>query len=198
MGDLLLPEEKANSTVIRKKGTPISTVGKIKSRKGFFRTIGSFLGLLHDYTAEDIDRLKEAGVQIVESKAKKQYAEAMEKIAKAAELHAMAEVRNAEAQKILADADMVKAETLKIAKETEIEYLAKYTESIERVNDAISKIKQKGGLVLFNKKQLDDLLKVGSLEFPNDKKSEINSEGIYDLNGPSRESRDEEIQRNNL
>lgn len=129
---------------------PIGSFNKPVHRKSWLRTIGEFIGFVKRYTASDLDRLKEAGVALVEAKVDDKRADSEEKIARAADLHASAELK--EAQKFVA------------LKEAEGDLILKKAEAIERVANAISKIRQNGGDVSFDLNQLMGLLGNGEKE----------------------------------
>ena len=143
-------------SLIHRKATPaISGPGEeSKARKGFFRTIGVWLGLLHDYTAEDINRLRKAGLRRVE--------------AGADEAHAKAYRTLAEAEKIWAEAEKIRAEGEAARIKAEGERAEAIARAVEHLRDTISRVKQQGGNVAFDEQQLLFLLARGREEFPKD------------------------------
>lgn len=121
---------------------------------GFARWLGSVIGLCKKYTAEDVSRLKEAGVQIVEYKA---------------------QTEGANARLVAAAASKVEEEVRRIAAETrtrevssQIENMVAAAEAVERVADAISKFRQNGGDVIFDMNEMRQLISRVLGDFPND------------------------------
>ena len=88
MSSNLIPTEQGHASLVHVQARPVAVpVPQEKvQRRSFARTLGVWLGLLKDYTAEDINRLKEAGVSKVEGHAKDINANAAQKIAQAAKL----------------------------------------------------------------------------------------------------------------
>lgn len=147
-----LPSEisEDKERLIARQVEPVGEKENKKIKKSFLRTIGEFLGFVKKYTASDIDRLKEAGVALVEAKTAAKEAEAFEKIAKAAELHASAELKKAQSAATKLDA--------------EGNLLVKRAEAMERAANAFSKIKQNGGDIAFDSEQLKRFLELGDGE----------------------------------
>lgn len=151
-----LSEGDEEARIVPKSATPlpVPSAEVLRQRRGFFRTIGVWFGLLRDYTAEDINRLKEAAVSHVEAQVANKMAEAELKVAEAAKQHA-------EAEEVLARryATRIKAEG---------DYAKNMAEAFEKLTLAISRIKEAGGSISFDQEQLMRLLTRGGQEFPED------------------------------
>ncbi|MDW3194591.1 MAG: hypothetical protein R8G66_19590 [Cytophagales bacterium] len=122
-----------------------------KTGKKVFRRILEFLGLVEEYTEDDILRLKEAGVKLAEAKAIRMTAEAELQLSTAAEKFALTAQKHAE----------VEAERRKLEieqKMAEDELLISKAEALERIAQAINTIRQNGGTVSFDQEQLQRLL----------------------------------------
>jgi hypothetical protein len=132
-----------------------------------------WLGLLKDYTAEDINRLKEAGVSKVEGHAKDINADAARKIAEAAKLHAEADLISAHKAKTAADAYAV-------TRKADADYALSVADAIQKVADAMNNLRQKGGNTGFDEKQLIQLLLNAKREFPTDPQIENASQEHLD------------------
>jgi hypothetical protein len=157
-------ETPKTSALIPWKGTENAPSRSPRSQqhpKSFFYFVAYFWRLLKGYTANDIDRLKEAGVRLVEGKAEKEHAEATAKIATAAREHGEAERARAEAEKLRAEADLLRAKS-------DADSLLSQVEAFERVETAISKIKQRGGDVAFSKAEILRLVWRESERMPDD------------------------------
>lgn len=160
------PEDDApeTSALIPWKGTenaPATSRQPQQHPKSFFYFVAYCWRLLRGYTANDIDRLKEAGVRQVEAKAEKEHAEATAKIGTAAREHAEAERARAEAEKLRAEARALRSKS-------EVENLLAQVEAFERVETAISRIKQRGGDVAFSKAEILRLVWRESEQMPAD------------------------------
>jgi hypothetical protein len=120
----------------------------------FFRVVADCWRAVRGYAADDISRLKEAGVLQVEAKAQKDLAEAKEKIANAARLHAEAEKFRSEAYaiRVTADTNLLEAQV----------------KALERIEAIISAIRQKGGSVAFDTNEIARHILRGLERFPND------------------------------
>lgn len=118
-----------------------------RNRKGFLRWVAEIIGLVQSYTADDISRLKEAGIGMVEAKTSEKNAMAVKLMAEAAEIHARTE-----------------NERLK----TKGNDTLKKAEALEKVAQVISIIKQNGGDVAFD---LPDLMRL--LEGDNIKENKL-------------------------
>jgi len=132
-----------------------------QTRRSFFRVLKDIWNAVKGYTADDIARLKEGGVQQVEGKGQTAVAEAKAKVAEAAERHAKAELNLAEARKADAEAYATK-------KKADGEYAKNVADAMVTVVEAMSRIKQAGGSVSFDLNQIERLLCQGKEEFPND------------------------------
>jgi hypothetical protein len=142
-------EEEAQQLLIQKtaKALPAPKGLEKKAKLGFLGMVSRLLGAIKGYLVDDLNRLKESGVQIVEGKGQKELAEAKAKITEAAERQANAELKNAEAEQI-------RAETPASVAKIEAETLKLRAEAFATVLDAISKIKQAGGSVVFDSAEL--------------------------------------------
>lgn len=160
-------DQKLSHKLIAKKAVFIEheNAPSKKSRKGIIQTIGSILGLVKDYTVDDISRLKEAAVQDLENKANLKYAEAEAKLAEAANLHAEAELKKKQSQAVQLN--------------TEADYALKMSEAIERVANAFKTLKQSGGSASVDTEQLLRIItrhefeSLNEEEIDNDEKNEI-------------------------
>lgn len=139
----LMPWE--GRAAIAQEGKPASD--SEQQARSFAKTMLHLWKLVRGYTADDIARLKEAGVRQVEAKAAKDFAEAEEKIANAAKAHAEAEAIRAKAA-----CDLLTAKL----------------EAVERVEAAISRIKQKGGAVAFSEDELRAIVLRTGEKYPGD------------------------------
>ena len=166
----MIKEEYNNTSLIPRNAIPKKTQRENipNQRKGFFRIIGVWLGLIKDYTADDINRLKEAFVEEKEANARYKSAESENKIAEAAERHANAEKLMAEKDAIILDSRANYAERMSIA--------------IERLSNAIITLKMKNGDIAFDEKQLLKLIIKGSGEFPDDDIIADSIQENYDTN----------------
>jgi hypothetical protein len=144
-----LGEETHSSALVPWKGKerePSFDARSVVPRKGFVALMQKWWSAIRGYTVEDIDRLKEGGVQQVEGKGRLAIAEAEAKLAEAAKLHAESEKYKAEAYHIrkAADRDMLSAQV----------------EAFERFEAAISRIKQQGGEVAFSSEEIKSLIQL--------------------------------------
>jgi hypothetical protein len=144
-----VPETEERSALIQReaKALPAPAGASTNTRKSFSMMARRFVTWIQGYTVDDINRLKEGGVQLVEGKGQTAIAEAKAKIGEAAEHHAKAEHE-------LAQANKANAEAYAIRKKAEGDYLREQSEAFIRVQEAISRIKQQGGTVAFDEKQL--------------------------------------------
>lgn len=167
----LLPHQEQETGLVPLKSAPLPMLPKqhYQRRKGIFRTIGAFFGLVRDYTAEDIGRLVEAEISKREGEAAKAHAEAEANVALAAERHATAELRRSEATVNLAAAQDAASKAAERSRQAEIDDAYALSDAVERVELVISRIKMQGGAVFFDKLQLTALLRQAQTEFPEDK-----------------------------
>ena len=113
---------------------------------------------LKGFSAEDFNRLKEAGVRRVEAESDVKAAEAMQRMSQAEKSFAEKEriaqeaaLKKAECVRTMAEADKIAAEAAAIRMRT-------LTTAVEDLSSAVSRIRQNGGDVFFNLKQLEKLI----------------------------------------
>jgi uncharacterized protein YdaT len=113
---------------------------------------------LKNYSADDIERLKEAGVGRVEAETDVKAAEAMQRMSEAqknfAEKERIAQeaaLKKAEFVKTMAEADKISAEATEIRMRTVMK-------ALQDLTSAVSTIRQNGGEVFFDLKQLEKII----------------------------------------
>ena len=177
-------QEDDSCSMLRKQGTPASASGEaqLRQRRSLWRAIGVFFGMCRDYTADDFARLKEAGVQKAEhhaaheqAKAKREDAEAEKILAEAAEIHErIDESKRKDALRVMEyrKDQLTKQAEIEVARakraDSEARRAQAMADAMERVSDAISTIRSKGGNVAFDSDQLMRLLQQGIAENPED------------------------------
>jgi hypothetical protein len=132
-----------------------------RNRRSFLRVIRDIWIAVKGYTADDINRLKEGGVQQVEGRGQTAIAEAKAKTAEAAERHAKAELNLAEAQK-------AKAEAYALKRKADGEYAKDTAAALATVVETMSRIKQDGRRGSFDSPLPERLLDQAKMEFPAD------------------------------
>lgn len=162
-------EELGTQAMLPWNGRPSASAesaNSIEEQKGFLRLMQCFWQAIKGYTATDIDRIKEAGVQKIEAQARKDHAEADAKIAAAARDHA-------EAEKLRAEADAIRCKAKN-------DQLITQAEAIERFSNAVSNIRRKGGDVGFSQKELIEYILLGAKKFPKDEGLSRDAKAIQD------------------
>lgn len=138
---------------------------KAQQQRSTFGLVGRLLKAIRGYTIDDIGRLKEAGVGMVEAETKIKESTALKNLAEAERMYAEVEekriensIKEAELQKLQAEARLVNAETSKTEAET-VGIKNKIREvALSRLLQAVSQIRQQGGDVMLDRKQLEKLL----------------------------------------
>lgn len=155
------PEQSEEQVVLVQKTAkmlPVPAGQEQKARRGFFKVLADIGKAIKGYTADDIGRLKEGGVQKVEGEGQKAIAEAQAKVAEAAKLHAEAELKRAEAELKRAEVSKAKAEAYATARKADGEYAKDVAAAWNSFQEAQSRIKQAGGSVSFDFEQIFHLL----------------------------------------
>ena len=160
-------QEDQALVIVSKTAKPLSRPSATSQQqkqkeRAFFCTVRNAWNWLRGYTAEDVAKLKEAGIQKLQGEGLKPLAEARAKVGEAAERHANAEKLRAEAEKAKAEADAIR-------RKADGEYAKDISIAVQNVADAMSKIKQAGGTVAFDEQQLLKLLTEGQKRFPEDR-----------------------------
>lgn len=147
------PESEVTPVLIGKtaKLLPAPQGQEKRARRSFGLVVQDIWNAVRGYTAEDVSRLKEGGIQIVEGKGRLPNAEAAVKVAEAAKLHA-------EAEEIRARAEKTQAEAGAIRSKTRIEEIKGVASAYSDFVDVASKFKQAGGNVAFDMEQLQKLI----------------------------------------
>lgn len=128
-----------------------------KASRSFLREL---LNKIKGYTAQDAKRLKEAAIQIAEGEAAQKVNEARKIEAEAQKIHAEADYKRQKAA--LKEIEWRKSlrEIEECKKNADIENTERQAAAIERLANAISVLKQKGGEVGFDKEQIENALKM--------------------------------------
>jgi hypothetical protein len=154
--------EELKTVIIEKKISPLEVPQKLEKqqRKGTFRLFVKCWHWLKGYTADDIVRLKEAGLRKIEADNELKEAEAFKKMAEATESFARAEAIRQETalKKALSEGKVIDSIDYKEVENAE-----------QRLNSAINKIHLKGGRILIDNNAVKKLIEQGQNEFPNDK-----------------------------
>ncbi|RJQ58928.1 MAG: hypothetical protein C4530_09905 [Desulfobacteraceae bacterium] len=135
--------------------------------KGLWQRI---LSWIYNYTVDDLNRLKEAGIQIVEADASQKRAEALRKLEEAQKIHAETERIRIE-NEIKRQSASLKLEDNRITEEKAnqnedsnftINNFKEKNKSLAqiRVLKAIKEIENNGGQVIFDKRQFENLKQI--------------------------------------
>ena len=170
------------SKIIKRAVEPAPVPESLQDRqtRGTYNLITKLWHWLRGYTASDIDRLKKAAVRQVELTAEVKAADALQKLSEAernfaeaekirgeaAINHALGEME-AEALRMKAQAE---AEALRMKAQAEAEALRLQTiaDAMERLINAISHVRQKGGDISLDIKQLEIFIRRGLTRYPDD------------------------------
>jgi hypothetical protein len=142
---------------------------QMMQEKATYSWLTKLICLVKRYTAADYGRLKEAGISMVENESKKKGGEAAKLFAEAEEIHARAELLRQE--KAIKDA-AISASWVN----NNIDTINATAAALERLSNAISNIKQKGGDVGFDQEQLEKAVGIGLLKYPDASVRNENSE----------------------
>lgn len=150
-----LPESdvEEEGRMIEKSAAPISVPPALENKQKV-ATVGWHIRLwrwLRGYAAEDIGRLKEAGVRQVEAEGDNKAAEAQQKISQAEKNFAEKDLikqeallKRAQAQKTLAEAGQIRVVTV--------------VDAMDRLSSIASRIRQNGGEIGLDQKQLEKFI----------------------------------------
>ncbi len=165
------PHTEDEGRIVERRALPAPVPDEVASRQQE-ATVAWHVRLwrwLRGYTAEDINRLKEAGVSRVEAETDAKAAEAALKISEAhknfAEKEKIAQealLIKAQAARTIAEADKIKAEAEKLRVDTVVD-------AIDRLSTAASRIRQSGGEIFLDKEQLEKLIRDAAKLSPNNK-----------------------------
>lgn len=156
-------EEPEQNKIVKKTIDPAPVPKDLKNKQigSTYSWIVRLWRAIREYTVEDIGRLKEAGVSLVENKSNLKAAETYKSLAEV-------ERTFAEAEDLRQAAALKKAQAKKVEEEAkEIRIRAKI-EAFEHLSNAVSRIRQQGGEVAFNLEQLENLIHDGYKKYPED------------------------------
>lgn len=152
--------------VIQKKAQPSLVPENLneQQKRATFNWLRNLWHKVKGYTASDVLRLKEAAIQNVEGEALKKLSEAKKNEAEAARLFAESErIKRESAIKDLEIANKKKSLVDSITEE-DMSKLERVANATERLNNAISSIRQKGGDVGFDSETIKKILESNDQE----------------------------------
>ncbi len=158
-----LSDESGKAKIVKKTIDP-AAVPKSFHDEQIHGTYNWFVRLWHavrGYTANDIGRLKEAGVRLVENESDLKAADVRKKLAQA-------ERSFAEAEYLRQAAALKRSKAEKKDAEAEAIRIKATTDALDRFSDAVSRIRQQGGDVAFSLEQLENLIRDGYKKHPED------------------------------